>query len=817
MDNKIVVVYPGRFQPFHKGHKQVYDWLKKKFGNVVIATSNKVEHPKSPFNFAEKLSLMNLAGVPSRDVEQVKNPYIASEILRKHNGNNEVLVFAISEKDMAEDPRFSFKPTKSGEPSYLQPFPNSGKGLKPFGDPNRPTGYVITTPTFGFNVLGSPMRSATEVRKQFAEADYDTQAKIIADLFGRYSKNAHNLMNKKIVGASGKPKTVSEIMNAYEPILAEDISHMGELNHEKFGPMLDSFVQFASKKLGIKSFPTRTLTKDDMNTSFAAYNPGEKHMVISTKNRHPMDIFRSVAHELVHHKQNEDGRLGKDIAKEGATGSDIENEANSEAGKIMRWFAKANPDLFKSSYVVEDVIQEGLYDPNIFKAVFLAGGPGSGKDWILKRILGGQGLVEINSDIALEFLMDKAGLDLTMPPEEEHERNIIRGRAKNVTRDRERLALVGRLGIIINGTADDATKIITIKRRLEDLGYEFKMIFVNTSNEVSRERNIERGKIINPKTGKPGRSVPENIRSEKWLAVQRTKDAMMRLFGRDFVEVDNSDDYRKATPDQKRETDMQHTRLFKEFRRFLSAPPTNTIATRWIAAERTKRNTLGEAKERIPSDKYIPSASELEQAKRLGVDHIGNGVFGTGKDQATHISNKGQLVKAPPMPKEKKKKISEQLGFKEFMKKPELSKKKVDPSNRELGKPELTQIYAEETPGQTGHIPADNSNNGSIGATFSSNGSYGGLGGAYSVSINENIQKWMNNPKTQERFHQKYGDRAEHRLMEVALRLNEMETTNATGEGSPPIGKQGKEEIAEKTTPLMRKALRLNKVRNRNQ
>lgn len=127
-----------------------------------------------------------------------------------------------------------------------------------------------------------------------------------------------------------------------------------EIDHEKFGPMLDTFVSFASKKLGIKSMPNMKLTKDDLETTFGGYNPAEKSIVVVSKNRHPMDIFRTVAHELVHHKQNEDGRIGKDIAKEGGTGSDIENEANSEAGKVMRWFAKANPKAFSSSYVNEE-------------------------------------------------------------------------------------------------------------------------------------------------------------------------------------------------------------------------------------------------------------------------------------------------------------------------------------------------------------------------------------------------------------------------------------------------------------------------------
>jgi len=130
---------------------------------------------------------------------------------------------------------------------------------------------------------------------------------------------------------------------------------IGELNHEKFGPMLDTFTQFAAKKLGIKSMPVMELSKDDLGTSFGGYNPATKSIVISTKNRHPMDVYRTVAHELVHHKQNEDGRLGNDIKQEGATGSEWENEANAHAGMIMRWFAKKNPDAFKTGHIVEAV------------------------------------------------------------------------------------------------------------------------------------------------------------------------------------------------------------------------------------------------------------------------------------------------------------------------------------------------------------------------------------------------------------------------------------------------------------------------------
>ena len=81
----------------------------------------------------------------------------------------------------------------------------------------------------------------------------------------------------------------------------------------------------------------------------------------------------------------------------------------------------------------EQILVEGVHDKGIFKAVFLAGGPGSGKDYVLDNTLSGHGLVEINSDKALEFLMDKEGLDKTMPADEKEKRDSVRGRAKNMT------------------------------------------------------------------------------------------------------------------------------------------------------------------------------------------------------------------------------------------------------------------------------------------------------------------------------------------------------------------------------------------------
>ena len=188
-----VVIYPGRFHPFHKGHKSVYDALVKQFGKdrVFIATSNKIDPPKSPFSFTEKQSMMALTGVDPSRVVQVTMPYVAKEITDSYDPTNTVLLFAVSEKDMAIDPRFQFKPKQDGSPSYYQP---AQKNMRPFEE----HGYIITVPTLDFKVLGQPMRSASEFRSQFAAADNDTQRKMMTDLFGKYDKRIHDIMSKKI-------------------------------------------------------------------------------------------------------------------------------------------------------------------------------------------------------------------------------------------------------------------------------------------------------------------------------------------------------------------------------------------------------------------------------------------------------------------------------------------------------------------------------------------------------------------------------------------------------------------------------------------
>jgi len=204
-DMKLVVIYPGRFHPFHKGHRSVYDYLQKQYGShadVFIATSGKVEQPKSPFTFEEKKKMMQLTGIPPQDIVLAKVPYVATEITDRYDPNNTVVVYAVSEKDMAEDPRFNFPATgkllkKNGEPAHMQKWPGWAEA-EPFAKHS----YVVTVPTVTFNVMGQPATSATEMRNKFATMPDDNARKVfIKDLFGAYSDEVLNIMKDKLSGA----------------------------------------------------------------------------------------------------------------------------------------------------------------------------------------------------------------------------------------------------------------------------------------------------------------------------------------------------------------------------------------------------------------------------------------------------------------------------------------------------------------------------------------------------------------------------------------------------------------------------------------
>ena len=215
----------------------------------------------------------------------------------------------------------------------------------------------------------------------------------------------------------------------------------------------------------------------------------------------------------------------------------------------------------------QEQIIEGPNDPHIFKAIFLAGGPGSGKSYTADKLLKGFGLSQLNSDMAYEFLAKKHDMDLSDPEVVGSEKGQeVRDRAKEITKKREELYLDGRLGLIIDGTGREISKIISSKNDLDALGYDTMMLFVNTSEDVALQRNADRA-----------RTIPPEMVSLMWQRVQQNLMKFQQIFGAaNFHVIDNSG----GLEDPAREQNF--TKVYKEILKFLNTPPANRAAKAWV-------------------------------------------------------------------------------------------------------------------------------------------------------------------------------------------------------------------------------------------
>ncbi len=234
-----------------------------------------------------------------------------------------------------------------------------------------------------------------------------------------------------------------------------------------------------------------------------------------------------------------------------------------------------------------DLLNEGVYDPGILKCVFLAGGPGSGKSKVAREIFGissgltvsASGLKSVNSDTAFEHELKKSGIDpkdLAKIEKEQPELwdkitkdpNGVRELAKQTTQRIKAFYEEGRLGMIIDGTGDDVMKIQKQKQRAESLGYDCYMVFVNTSLEVAKQRNLMRD-----------RTLPEDLLVQSWKECQHNLGRFQSIFGGHFRIVDNSKNGNNVTPDIKKAVDG-----------FIRNPIQNQIGKKWVTTQLMLKN-----------------------------------------------------------------------------------------------------------------------------------------------------------------------------------------------------------------------------------
>ncbi len=230
----------------------------------------------------------------------------------------------------------------------------------------------------------------------------------------------------------------------------------------------------------------------------------------------------------------------------------------------------------------QSFIKEGVFDPGIFKAIFLAGGPGSGKSYVAGKTTRGFGLKLVNSDNTLERLLVKHNVPLdftTLSPDQTAQKDRLRTRAKELTFCQMKVKafkgkgaldhyIAGRLGLVIDGTGKDFDDIHRQASHLKNMGYDTYMIFVNTSEPVAQERNAAR----------PRKLRPDKVK-QFWDEVQQNIGRFQAYFRpSNFIVVDNNN----AGEDV-------FNKVSKRIRGLVTKKVTNPVALQWIAAQMQAR------------------------------------------------------------------------------------------------------------------------------------------------------------------------------------------------------------------------------------
>lgn len=229
------------------------------------------------------------------------------------------------------------------------------------------------------------------------------------------------------------------------------------------------------------------------------------------------------------------------------------------------------------SYMQEDLLNEGVYDQGIFKAVFLMGGPGSGKTTVVNALaLDTLGLKTINSDNHFERMMKTANMSMKMTKdgsgENNPERDRIRAKAKQIAGNQMDMYIPNRLGLIFDTTSAKASKIQNYKSLLDNLGYESKMVFVKTSLDLALKLNDARA-----------RTVPSEVVKMEHEAVEKNAAAFRGMFRGDFIEIENND----TAASLKKTAESHFGRISAWTKKF----PTNRIALAWKERELLLKKT----------------------------------------------------------------------------------------------------------------------------------------------------------------------------------------------------------------------------------
>jgi len=341
-------------------------------------------------------------------------------------------------------------------------------------------------------------------------------------------------------------------------------------------------------------------------------------------------------------------------------------------------------------FLEEDILNEGARDPGIFKAIFLAGGPGSGKSFVAQKLFGipekinvsKTGLKMVNQDSELEMLLKKyfGTTDIDNMPDElfadltgvdkqgkpvDYDTSGLRRFAKDLSQERLRLYTKGKLGVIIDGTGHKFSKIKKRRKDLMDMGYDTYMVFVNTNLDVAMERNEKRDRVV-----------PASIVKKSWQDVQNNMGAFQGLFGgSNFMIVQNN----KVLSDAQIK---KHFKMLvsKGIDKFLKKPPKNPIAKKWIRREKKHQKIFKD-----------PGQSRFFEAIKLDVS-VGDTIL-TGRFKNKKVKVKSIGKDEHGMPTINGKKITT-FRMAKVNEAPRIPRKKGQPANSK----KHSDLYTDENP-----------------------------------------------------------------------------------------------------------------------
>jgi len=210
------------------------------------------------------------------------------------------------------------------------------------------------------------------------------------------------------------------------------------------------------------------------------------------------------------------------------------------------------------SEITQPNLIEGIFDPNIFKAVFMAGPPGAGKSTVRTQLFGGTGMRVVDPDTIQKMFQKSL-------PEQEKSYNPYATKAEKLRRS---LVKSG-LGLVIDGTNPNVSKVENMKKELESLGYDTAMVLVNAPLDVIMQR-------IAARQAETGREVSADYAQGVHARIQQNIPNYSNLFGDTFWLINNID-----------RTSI--TRPRGQINRWLSSPPQNPIAQQWIKQELSQR------------------------------------------------------------------------------------------------------------------------------------------------------------------------------------------------------------------------------------